>query len=177
MTKDINNKEHQFLKVYEENKDTVHRLCCYYFPETEDRKDLFQDIWSIIFKNLDGFEGRSSIRTWIYRIATNAALMSVNRLNRSPENKNHPDTDQIFQNLSADYDTGKVDKEKNIEQMLLLVNNLPVQDKAIISLVLEDSTGKEIAEVTGLSEENVRVRIHRIKKKLAEEFQKSKSHV
>lgn len=176
MSKGNTSDNQHFLQVYKENKDTVYRICCYYLQDVDDRKDLFQDIWSVIFKNLETFEGRSSIRTWIFRIATNNALMAINKLKRIPEKQYHPDSERIVQNLPVEPDP-KINLESDINRMLHIINTLPVTERTIISLVLEESSGKEIAEVTGLSEENVRVRIHRIKKKLAEEFKKLENHV
>ena len=169
--------EQHFLDTYKDNKDGVYRICCYYLSDPDDRKDLFQDIWTTVLKNLDSFKGRSTIRTWIYRIATNQALIYLKHSKKIPVNRNHPHSEFILQNLATESNDSKLELEKDLEVMLGLINNLPVQDKVLISLVLEDMSGKEISDVTGFSESNVRVRIHRIKKKLTEAFKKLQSHV
>lgn len=154
-------------KVFEENKDRIYRVCCYYVRNAEDRKDLFQEVFTHIFKGLDKFEGKSSLSTWIYRITINSCLAYLNKEKRRK---------RLYSDLST-YNKAQTDEKGQIEKQLVKkekmkhlyksINQLSFINKSIISLVLEDVSQKEIAEVLGISEENVRVKIHRIKKTLS----------
>jgi RNA polymerase sigma-70 factor (ECF subfamily) len=161
-------------KVFEENKDRIYRVCCYYVRNAEDRKDLFQEVFTHIFKGLDKFEGKSSLSTWIYRITVNSCLAYLNKEKRrkrlhsdlSAHHKNQANDGTQFEKL--------LDKKKDIQFLYETIDQLSFVDKSIISLMLENVSHKEIADVLGISEENVRVKIHRIKKNLSHMMNREK---
>lgn len=67
-------KEEHFKVIIAENGDKITRICRYYNPNTEDQKDMYQEILVNIWNSMDRFRGESSISTWIYRIAVNTSL-------------------------------------------------------------------------------------------------------
>ena len=73
-------------------------------------------------------------------------------------------------NLFSDDDSEIILKEKQVNLLQDQLNQLSVIDKAIMSLVLEDLSMKDIAEIIGITEPNVRVKIHRIKETLKEQM-------
>ncbi|MGO2358861.1 MAG: RNA polymerase sigma factor [Mesonia sp.] len=75
----MNNKEHYFTQVYEQNKDKIYRLCLGFTGNACDANDLRQEILIKIWNNLNSFKGESQISTWIYRIATNTAILYSKR--------------------------------------------------------------------------------------------------
>lgn len=156
-----------FEQVLVENKDRIYRICCAYERNAIDRDDLFQEIAINIWKNLDKFEGRSAISTWIYRIAVNTSLMHIKKESR--RNSVKTDLDENSLNIAEppnDDRDEKIETGKKIETLNECINELGTLDRLIISMVLEDLSYKEIAEVTGLTVSNIGVRINRIKKEL-----------
>jgi RNA polymerase sigma factor (sigma-70 family) len=161
---EMRNKEIQFKKLFDENQDRVFRICCSYVRSDYNRKDLFQEVFMNVWKNLDSFRNESHINTWIYRISINTAI-NYCRI----QNKNDGRCQEIKQELISDDDGSVIKKyrrEKELQQMFEAINSLPLIEKSIISLVLEGVDHGGIAEICGISEGNVRVKFHRIKKKL-----------
>lgn len=160
-------KDTLFKQVLEDNKDRIYRICCAYERNAIDRDDLYQEIMINIWKNLDKFEGRSAISTWIYRIAVNTSLMHIKK--ESKRNSSKTELDENSVNIAEppnDDREEKIETGKKIDMLNECINELGTLDRLIISMVLEDLSYKEIAEVTGLTVNNTGVRINRIKKEL-----------
>ena len=123
-------------------------------------KDLAQETFIVVFKKLPEFRNEAKIGTWIFRIASNICLRQIERLNRYPK-------DKFPANLSEENET---DIEPKIKFLYKQISKLPETDRIIISLELENINQEEIANIVGLSNSNVRVKIHRIKEKLRIKF-------
>lgn len=160
------NKDAVFKDVLAENKDRIYRICCAYERDADERDDLFQEIMINIWKSLDKFEGRSLISTWIYRIAVNTSLMHVKV---SAKKKTlHTELGENTLNVADTNDREeKIITGTQIEKLYKCINTLQEVDRLIISMVLDELSYKEIAEITGLSTNNVGVKINRIKKELS----------
>jgi len=158
----MNNRENIFKSIMEENKDRIYRICCYYISSNEDRKDLYQEVFQNIWKGLKDFRGDSAVSTWIFRITVNTALSFITK-----KKKKKKQFDEYRNFLNSTKNNQEVDnKYREINILHKAIARLPIIDMIIISLVLEDIGKKEIAKITGLTEGNVRVRIHRAKEKL-----------
>ncbi len=155
--KERNDIEERYVRILEENKASIQRICGVYAKNAEDKKDLIQDVFFQIWKALPRFEGKSSLATWIYRITLNVCL-------RSPYQKHSRNKIQldsvVFDPIS--------DPPKNLEYESLYqcISKLPQVDRSIIILFLEDLPYKEIASIVGISENHVAVKIKRIKTQL-----------
>jgi RNA polymerase sigma-70 factor (ECF subfamily) len=159
-------KELLFKQVLDDNRGRIYSICCAYEHEKDRRDDLFQEIMINIWKNLDKFKGRSLISTWIYRIAVNTSLMHI----RSETNRKKLHSAIADDALAADYHNETEEEIKTgseIDNLYKNINKLRELDRLIISMMLNDLTYKEISEVTGISVNNVSVKVHRIKKELA----------
>jgi RNA polymerase sigma-70 factor, ECF subfamily len=165
-----NTKEIRFRQIVEENSNRISRICSYYSKNSEDSKDLYQEILINIWKSLDKFRGDSSINTWIYRIAVNTSLTfagkSYRNLNLS--------IDQMPQGIGVLLDDDELEKkqktELHLEELETQLNLLSIIDKALITMMLEGLSMREIADVIGLTEPNVKVKIHRIKENLKQQL-------
>lgn len=161
-----NSKEIRFRQIVEENGNRISRICSYYSKNTEDRKDMYQEILVNIWKSLDKFRGESALSTWIYRIAVNTSLTFADKSYRNM----NLSIDQLPQSISILLDDDELEIKQKTELNLLeletQVNLLSIIDKALITMVLEGLSMREIAEVIGLTEPNVKVKIHRIKEHL-----------
>jgi len=155
--------KNRFLEQIEENQDIVHKICCLYANNTDDRKDLGQDIICQLWKSYKSFRGESKFTTWMYKVALNTALLNLRRHRvrvRIESLKEH----------HTDVPAEAEEKEKygHINRLYEAINQLGKLDRAIIMLYLEQLSYKEISEVIGISKSNVSVRLARIKKKLKE---------
>ncbi|GAB7089666.1 MULTISPECIES: RNA polymerase sigma factor [Marinifilum] len=159
-------KEDLFNQILSDNSDRIQRICRYYNSNAEDQKDMYQEVLINIWKSLDQFKGKSAISTWVYRVAVNTSLSFTGKSYREMQLIINTDT----QNLSSILDNEDLEikrkEEKQFNQLQNELNMLSVIDKALISLMLEGLSMREIADVIGINEPNVKVKIHRIKTQL-----------
>ncbi len=163
-------KEEQFKKLVDDNKDKILSICKYYNPNPEDQKDMYQEILINIWKSLEGFRGEAAISTWIYRIAVNTSLSYTGKAFKHLKIMVDADTQNLHNLLNDDFIDEKLKKEQQLEHLQNELNQLSVIDKALITLMLEGLSMKEIADVIGITEPNVKVKIHRIKEQLKSKF-------
>ena len=133
-----------------------------YVNDQEWAKDITQDIFIIVYNELPKFRNDSTIGTWIFRIATNCCLRQIEKSKKMPKTGLIVEVEDIIQpNL-----------DKKTEFLFKCISELEEIDRIIISLELEDTKQSEIATIIGISEVNVRVKIHRIKDKISKKFKK-----
>ena len=155
--------EDAFLTGLERNKQKILRICSVYAKNQEDKKDLFQEVLINIWKSMPSFKGKSSLDTWMYRVTLNICLSTQTKLIKKQKHFINMDSVKLSQ-----YEGTPITKEEN-EQLLFLrscIKTMNEIDKAIITLYLEELAYREIAEITGLTENHIAVKIKRIKKKL-----------
>lgn len=126
-------------------------------------QDLAQETFIIVWQKLDTFRNESSVGTWIFRIASNNCLRQIEKQKRFPKS-------DLPNHLLEEKQTSI---EPQIQFLYKCIAELPETDRIIISLELEDVKQAEIAKIIGLSEANVRVKIHRIKEKLTQKFKEN----
>ena len=164
----MSKKEDEFKQIYQDSRDKIYRLCLSFVGNKADADDLFQDIYIKVWNNIGSFRKESNINTWIYRVATNTALVQLNR--NSKLNKRHSTikSENVERELE-DHDINPYSEEK-LSKLHQAIFSLKKMDRIITHLLLEDSSYNEIAEITGLSISNVGVRINRIKIALAKKM-------
>jgi len=165
----MQNKEERFNTLIKENQTRILRICKYYAPVTEDQKDIYQEILVNIWKSLENFRGEAQESTWIYRIALNTAMGFAGKEFRRMRIVLDGGEKNLTNLISEDDHEVKV-KEDQLNILQNYLNQLSVIDKAIMSLVIEELSSKEISEIIGITEPNVRVKIHRIKESLREQL-------
>ena len=159
-------KELQFERLYQRHKDKVYRLCLGFVPEKELANDLFQEILIKIWRHLDSFKGESDISTWIYRIAYNSALTFSAREKKKSEN--HA---EMTENLDlSEPENYAQEQEIRIQLLYQAINEMPELDRVIATLLLENTAYKGIAEISGISENYVAVKVNRIKAALTQKL-------
>jgi RNA polymerase sigma-70 factor, ECF subfamily len=151
------------------------RLARAYEADTEKRRDLLQDIHIALWRSFGAFDERCSLRTWIYRVAHNAASSYVLRQRRA-----RPQTMVSLEELEpapqpavADADAGRAEQ---LARLTDLIQRLKPLDRQVILSYLEGLDALEIGELTGLSARNVATKIHRIKNILARQFSGGTCH-
>ena len=165
-----NNKETQFKQIIEENGERILRICKYYHSNSDDQKDLYQEILVNIWKSLDRFRGDSKLSTWVYRVAINTTLSFTGKVDRKMKLIINKDLSNFNILFDEDEPFSKVEYETNLDLLQTELNLLSIIDKTMISLMLEGLSTKEISDVIGLTEPNVRVKLHRIKEQLKNSF-------
>lgn len=152
-----------FEDIYKAYWQKIFRLCMGYINDYDLAQDIAQETFIIVWQQLPKFRNEANISTWIFRIASNNCLRQIEKQNRF---------------LKVELPTNlKEEKEENIEPQIQFlykcISELPETDRIIISLELENIKQSEIASIVGLSEANIRVKIHRIKEKLTQKFKEN----
>ncbi|RIH66034.1 sigma-70 family RNA polymerase sigma factor [Mariniphaga sediminis] len=153
--------EREFLQIIRENQGIIYKVCNIYCDTEEDRNDLFQEIVAQLWKSFPSFRNESKITTWMYRVGLNTAITSFKR------NKRRPDQNRLsYENFQMADENYEAETEENIKLLHSAVAQLTGVEKSIILLYLENKKYEEIAEITGITQNYVRVKMNRIKKKL-----------
>jgi RNA polymerase sigma-70 factor (ECF subfamily) len=148
--------------------DALDRLVRAYELDADKRRDLLQEIHLALWRSFEQFEGRCSVRTWIYRVAHNTAASYVIRQRRS--NSRFLSLEEIERMPEAVHSVPGSDDRMVLERLLALIHQLKPPDRELMLLYLEDVDAATMGEIMGISAGNVRVQIHRIKAILARRF-------
>lgn len=154
-------KKEQFTIIYQQHHAKVFRMCRGYFKgEEHTANDTVQEVFIKIWQHLDTFRNESLLSTWIYRITVNCCLLHT----RKPSVKKEVFTEHVPDSIQQEYNPVA---EEQLKKMYACIGQLEAADRIIITMVLEGIEYPEIADITGVSGDTLRVRIHRIKKKLS----------
>jgi RNA polymerase sigma-70 factor (ECF subfamily) len=160
--------------LYEEAVRThgaaLDRLARAYEFNPDKRLDLLQDIHMALWRSLASFDGRCSLRTWIYRVGHNVATSHVvsDRRGRSQQLLSIDEVDVA--DTSGDAEES-AERSVAMDRLMSLIHELKPLDRQLVLLFLEGVDAAAIGEITGISAGNVATRIHRIKKILTTRFQ------
>lgn len=152
-----------FKEIYNTYAPQIYRVCIGYTNDADHAKDLVQETFISVWKNLSKFREQSQISTWIFRIATNNCLRAIEKAKRMPGS-------ELPFNLP---DTVSESPEEKLRFLYQCIAELEETERIIISLVLEDLPQAEIAAIVGINHGNLRVKVHRIKEKLAQKFKQN----
>lgn len=130
-----------------------------------DAEELTQDTFLKAFQHLSSFNRKSQFSTWIYRIAYNTALTALRKKNIELT------ADEKLWNTISDTETDDLlddTSENQIEKLREALNRLPTDERALITFFYEEEKNiSEIAVITELTEGNVKIKLYRLRKKLA----------
>lgn len=153
--------EQEFLQIIKSNQGIIHKVTNIYCNNAEDKKDLFQEILSQLWKSFPKFKGDSKVSTWMYRVALNTSITSFRKTKRRRER---------FDSENSEIEFGAEDNtviQREEEKLLYkAISQLTDIEKSIVMLYLEDYSFEEIAEMIDISQNYVRVKMTRIKAKL-----------
>ncbi len=152
--------ERNFINTIEEHRGIIFKVCKMYCTNEDDSSDLYQDIVAQLWKAWKGFRGEAKISTWIYRIALNTAISGFRKQKRNP--------------LKNSLDAGKLTieqednlkKKEDIDTLYMAIDMLSDVEKAMMMLYLDEVPYEEIASIMGITQNNVRVKMLRIREKL-----------
>jgi len=150
-------KEQAFETMVREHRTTIYTVCYMFSNDPDEVSDLFQEVLANLWKGMDRFEGRSDIKTWIYRVSLNTCI-SIDR------KKKRRRTVPLSMSVNL-FEAGDEDS-RQAEMLRKRIAKLGPFDRAIILLWLENMSYDEIGAVVGITAKNVSVRLYRIKEQL-----------
>lgn len=157
-------KESEQRKIFNEWLDGYRALFfkiirAYAFNE-DDQNDLFQEICIQVYRSIPNFRGSSAVSTWLYRIALNTAIKWSTKENKHVSG--HEGVDQMMNALAASDEP----HDERITWLYDQIKQFNQIDRSLTLLLLDGYSYKEMADMMGISESNIGVKIHRIKKQL-----------
>ena len=146
----------------------LQRLARGYEADADLRRDLLQEIHIALWRSFDRFDGRCSLRTWVYRVAHNKAIsFSLRPRTTAPLLFSLNDIEPVQKTADP---ARALDEQRIRERLLPIIRSLKPIDREVIMLYLEGLDAAAIGEITGLSAGNVATRVHRSKQQLVRRF-------
>jgi RNA polymerase sigma-70 factor (ECF subfamily) len=157
-----------YIQAQAEHGESMRRLVRGYESDADRQRDLLQEMHIELWRSLNGFDRRCSLRTWVYRVANNVGADHLAKRRKVSERLVELEALSIDPTAQA----GEVQERRREElaELQALIHRLAPLDRQIILLYLEGATAAEIADVTGLTPGNTATKIHRIKKLLHRNF-------
>ena len=150
--------EAAFLQQVRENQGIIYKLVGLYAHDAEEKKDLYQEVLLQAWKSWPSFRQEAKFSTWLYRICLNTIFTQKRKPRRLDYKESLEDVAAAVQN--------SVVQNEDVVRLRLAVRQLPETDRAIISMNLDGYENAEIAEMLGISNNHVAVKLHRIKLQL-----------
>ncbi|MCF6242003.1 MAG: sigma-70 family RNA polymerase sigma factor [Bacteroidales bacterium] len=150
-----------FETIYLQHQPMVLQMCLGFVKGDKDKaNDLLQEVFISVWNNLEKFKGSSTYKTWIYRITVNTCLQYIKK---EKKERTYPISEIENQTSVANNENIT---NSNIQRLYSAIGQLKKIDRLIIMMVLENQDYNSISEILGVKPTNVRVKIHRIKKRL-----------
>lgn len=149
--------EQQFTDIVRRNRSTIYTVCYMFSKDNDEVADMFQEVLIRLWNGMESFDGRSNIKTWIYRVALNTCITIDKRKKR-----NH----KTQLSMDVDYFNSREVKSEQAQFLHRHISRLQPLDRAIVLLWLEDISYDEIAAIIGITPKNVSVRLVRIREQL-----------
>lgn len=151
----------EFVQLISEHKGLIQKVCNLYAASVQDRQDLFQEIVIQLWRAIPKFRQESKLTTWMYRVALNTAISSYRKQQRVIAT-----TDIDFTTAELADDNEGVEKEERLKVLYAAIGHLPEIEKAIVILYLDDKSYEEMEDILGINQNNLRVKMNRVKEKL-----------
>lgn len=170
-TSDVSGRDGLYEQAAAEYGAALGRLTRGYEADPDKRRDLLQDIHLALWRSLEGFDARCSLRTWVYRVAHNTAISWVIRQKRFK-----PEMLVGLEELGEMAVPPDADRQIALDRLTQLIQRLKPVDREVILAYLEGMDAAAIGELTDISASNVATKIHRIKTLLARSFHEGDRH-
>lgn len=156
-----------FLTWLNEQGSSVMKVARAYTLTSDECQDLAQEILLQVWRSLPKFEGRASAATWFYRVALHTA-MNCHRKDKPRRSRQQPFMDAQAVACDGADCADQAQQRETVEKLYQAIHQLPKADAAIVLLYLDELSYREMAEVLGISENYVGVKLNRAKKALSE---------
>ena len=156
-----------FMNWLGEHGSSVMKVARAYTLTSDECQDLAQEILLQAWQSLPKFERKASPATWFYRVALHTA-MNWQRKDKPRRSRQQPFI-EVHAVSTDGFDSGEqAQQRETVEQLYKAIHQLPKTDAALVLLYLDELSYREMAEVLGISENNVGVKLNRAKKSLSE---------
>lgn len=153
----MNITEREFTQLVQEQKSTIYTVCYMFARDKDEAADLFQDVLINLWKGIGKFRNDSEISTWVYRVSLNTCISADRKKRKMP-------TTRLDMNIDL-FDDDDTDS-RQIQVLRQRIQRLQPLDRAIVLLWLESLSYQEIADIVGLTPQNISVRLTRIRLQL-----------
>lgn len=168
-----------FEEIVERYEAKVFQLAMRFTRNQQDAEEVMQDVFTTIYKKIDGFQGKSAFSSWLYRIVVNAAFMKLRKRKQS-NTVSIEDLAPAVRQLCLERENMYLERSDSIassremrDVLQAAINRLPKQYRAVF--VLRDVDGlsnQEVGEILGLSVPAVKSRLHRSRLMLRKKLQR-----
>lgn len=159
-----------YSMLVSKHKNLVFSIALKILNNREDAEEVAQDCFLKVFQALQTFEKKSKFSTWLYRIVYNASISKTRKRKLDVV----PMDNYVIHNYSEDdFGSGidEIDPEEQKKMVELALGRLTDDDNLLITLFYKgENSIEDVSNITGLSMSNVKVRLHRIRKKLHDEL-------
>lgn len=170
-TSDVSGQDDLYEEAIAEFGAALSRLTRGYEADPEKQRDLLQEIHLALWRSLEGFNARCSLRTWVYRVAHNTAITWV-----TGQKRTRPQMLVSLDELDAMPVLPDADRHIVLDRLTQLIQRLKPIDRQVILAYLEGMDAAAIGELTGLTASNAATKIHRIKNLLTRNFHEGDGH-
>lgn len=163
-----------FQSLVERHQDMVYSIAFKIVGNKEDAEDVAQEVFVKCYRFLKSYNFQSRFSTWLYRIAYNHAIDYYKKL-RNKKHTRGPDDFCMDIEVKPENTSEKLDQKVLQSLVKNAINMLPADDKIIVLLYYyNDYPLKEIAEIAGIKENHVKIKLHRARAKLMQQLEKSR---
>lgn len=162
----LNGQTNDFGTLIDKYQDQVYRLCLRITRNTEEAGEAAHLTFIKAYKSLGGFRQHAKFSTWLFRIAYNTCISGKrveNRFNREvlPEEQADLNPDELNEGINY------LTRSEQQQYIAKALNELHAEEVVLIEgYYLEEMSITELKEMTGLSESNIKVKLHRARKKM-----------
>lgn len=171
--KPANDQDRAYLEAAEAFGPAMQRLANAMEANADRRRDLLQDMHVALWRSLAKFDGRCSLKTWVYRVAHNVAATHVGREVR--KRRGAVGLDAIGGMAAPDNPASEYEREDAVQRLNAWIRTQKPADRQVLTLYLEELDAGAIAEITGFTPGAVMTRISRLKDRLAKEFMETEN--
>ena len=157
-----------YIQAQAEHGESLRRLVRGYESDADRQRDLLQEMHIELWRSLNRFDHRCSLRTWVYRVANNVGADHLAKRRKVSERL--VELEALSFDPTVQAGEAQERRREELAELQALIHQLTPLDRQIILLYLEGATAAEIADVTGLAPGNTATKIHRIKKLLHRNF-------
>ncbi|HER07780.1 MAG TPA: sigma-70 family RNA polymerase sigma factor [Bacteroides sp.] len=154
-----------FTWVVDTYKDMVYTICLRMLASQEDAREAAQEVFVKTYRSIHTFQERSKFSTWLYRVTYNHCISVIRKKVKVIDL-----VDQLPDETVDEEDVDglqRISREERGRYLKMALESLPETDAVIVTLFYyEELTLEEIAGITGLTSSNIRVRLHRSRKKM-----------
>lgn len=149
-----------FLTHVRPHQGTIRRMAALYARGGSERDDLVAEILLQLWRSFERFRGEASFSTFLYRVALNTALLWTRRRASAPQVDERVAVEDLGRTPTRSFD------DEDVRRLYAAIRELAPLDRALVLLALDENSHREIAAITGLSVDNVGVRLSRSRARL-----------